>query len=129
MAAQLGWNEKEKNLVSTLREQGRKFLIRLKDDCYDDLVDTFFNELSEQRAVEFRLMTQYAYSILLEADKVFLALNEPEKYLDNSSKSWDPAWIEKRIGNPKPGKVNNLRAGYPTGNVKGINPGPRKKNI
>ncbi|GEM_PF-434419 len=109
LAAQLGWNEKEKNLVSRLREQGRKLLVRLKDDSYDDLVDGFFNELSEQRAVEFRLMAQYVYSVLLEADKVFLALNEPAKYLASTSKSLDPAWIEKRIGNPKPGQVNKLR--------------------
>jgi CRISPR-associated endonuclease/helicase Cas3 len=109
LAAQLNWSQEDKNLVSKLRTQGRKFLIRLKDDCYDDLVADFFYNLNEQRAVEFRLMAQYVYSVLLEADKVFLALKEPEKYLDSTSKDWDPAWVHQRIGKPKQSKVNKLR--------------------
>jgi CRISPR-associated endonuclease/helicase Cas3 len=109
LASQLNWSQEDKNLVSKLRTQGRKFLIRLKDDCYDDLVADFFHNLNEQRAVEFRLMAQYVYSVLLEADKVFLALKEPEKYLESTSKYWDPAWVDQRIGKPKPSIVNELR--------------------
>lgn len=109
LAAQLSWSNEDKNLVFKLREEGRKFLITLKDDCYDDLVTDFFNNLNEQKAVEFRLMAQYVFSVLLEADKVFLALKEPEKYLENAGKNWEPAWIEKRIGQPKPSAVNKLR--------------------
>ncbi|MGI5920220.1 MAG: CRISPR-associated helicase Cas3' [Syntrophomonadaceae bacterium] len=109
LALQLNWSQEDKNLVSKLRTEGRKFLIRLKDDCYDELVAGFLYNLNEQSAVEFRLMVQYIYSILLEADKVFLALKEPEKYLDSNSKDWDPAWVEKQIGKPKQSKVNELR--------------------
>lgn len=104
----LGWSDTIKTIIINLQEQGRRGLSRLNDYFYDLITDYLFS-LTEEEAVVLRLKTQYAYSLLLEADKVFLALKEPEKYLDSPARNWEPAWVEQYLGQFKHSKANYIR--------------------
>lgn len=75
----------------------------------DDLVFPTFNNLSIPDAVAFRLKTQLLFSLLLEADKAFLAVKEPEVYLHRKRRHWMPNWIDQRIGQQKSSSVNKIR--------------------
>jgi len=75
----------------------------------DDVVLPAFEKLSIGEAVKFRLKSQLIFSLLLEADKAFLAVKEPKKYLSREKKYWKPEWIEQRIGEPKDTSVNKIR--------------------
>lgn len=66
-------------------------------------------KLPVESAVNFRLKTQLAFSILLEADKAFLAVKNPELYLKRESKLWQSQWIDQFIGTPEKTELNKLR--------------------
>lgn len=65
--------------------------------------------LDIQEAINFRLKCQLVYSILLEADKAFLAVSDPDLYIRRTINRWQTAWIDERIGNPNPSNINRLR--------------------
>ncbi|NLZ52029.1 MAG: CRISPR-associated helicase Cas3', partial [Thermoanaerobacteraceae bacterium] len=79
------------------------------NDYFYDLITYYLFSLSEEEAIVFRLKTQYTYSLILEADKIFLALKEPEKYLDSPTKNWDPAWVDQYLSQFKSNKTNEIR--------------------
>jgi len=87
----------------------------------DDLVFPAFNNLSIRDAVAFRLRTQLLFSLLLEADKALLAVNEPEVYLHRKRRHWMPNWIDQRIGQAKNASVNKIRQSIRTGVAQKIN--------
>jgi len=76
---------------------------------FDYVVLPIFQNLSIEDATAFRLKTQLLFSLLLEADKAFLAVKEPQKYLYRETRHWMPQWIEKRIGTPESTSVNKIR--------------------
>lgn len=69
----------------------------------------WIQSLDIQEAIKFRLKCQLVYSILLEADKAFLALSDPDLFLRRTTNKWQTAWIDQRIGNPHPTNTNRLR--------------------
>lgn len=75
----------------------------------DRTVKPTFDALSLDRAVEHRLITQFLFSVLLEADKAFLAMPDPKVYLERKRRSWEAIWVDKRIGTPKSTRVNDVR--------------------
>lgn len=89
------------NLTNRPWAEARRYL----DDC----VAPALRNLSIQDAVTLRLKTQLLFSLLLEADKAFLAVKEPRVYLHREHKNWLPQWIDRRIGKPKDTLVNKIR--------------------
>lgn len=75
----------------------------------DDAILPVFENLSIEEATTFRLKTQLLFSLLLEADKAFLAVKEPQRYLYRETRHWMPQWVEQRIGAPKDTPVNKIR--------------------
>ncbi len=75
----------------------------------DNKVFPTFKDLSIEEAVKFRLKLQLIFSLLLEADKAFLAVKEPQKYLYREHRYWKPEWIKRKIGDPKDTSVNKIR--------------------
>ena len=67
-------------------------------------------KLSIDEATAFRLKAQLVFSVLLEADKAFLAVGKPAAYLERTQKLWQSEWIEKKIGAPPDTNLNRLRA-------------------
>lgn len=65
--------------------------------------------LELEKAINFRLKTQLLFSILLEADKAFLAVQKPKRYLNRPRRHWQSAWITQQIGEPELTEVNRLR--------------------
>ncbi|MCD5397735.1 CRISPR-associated helicase Cas3' [candidate division NPL-UPA2 bacterium] len=75
----------------------------------DDAVLPVFENLSIEEATAFRLKTQLLFSLLLEADKAFLAVKEPQNYLYKETRHWMPGWVKQRIGKPEDTPVNKVR--------------------
>jgi len=75
----------------------------------DNEVLPVFENLSIEDAIKFRLKSQFIFSFLLEADKAFLAIKEPQKYLHRESQCWMSAWVEQKIGMPEDTVVNRIR--------------------
>ncbi len=65
--------------------------------------------LALEDAVVFRLKVQLVFSILLEADKAFLAVADPAQYLKHKPRYWKSEWIDQKIGSPEETDVNKLR--------------------
>lgn len=78
---------------------------RYLDKCIKPCMDS----LPIEQASEQRLRTQLLFSILLEADKAFLAAPDPKAHLERPRKTWDPAWVDMRIGMPQQTIVNVVR--------------------
>jgi len=75
----------------------------------DDVVLSAFENLSIEDAITFRLETQLLFSLLLEADKAFLAVEDPQIYIRREAKHWMPEWVEQKIGTPEATPVNKIR--------------------
>jgi CRISPR-associated endonuclease/helicase Cas3 len=60
-------------------------------------------------AVGYRLKVQLLFSLLLEADKAFLAVPDPAAHLDRPRRDWRPEWVSALIGTPEETPVNRLR--------------------
>lgn len=88
---------------------------------FDDVVLLVFENLSIEEATTFRLKTQLLFSLLLEADKAFLAVKEPQRYLYRETRHWMPRWVEQRIGTPKDTPVNKIRKSIRTNLEKRVN--------
>jgi len=89
--------------------------LKLKKYCWDELVDFLeeiqdrIKKLSLDEAVFFRLNLQFIYSILLESDKAFLAVEDHKGLLFQKGHSWELEWINSFIGSTKRGVVDDLR--------------------
>ncbi|WP_449244102.1 CRISPR-associated helicase Cas3' [Desulfobacca acetoxidans] len=68
-----------------------------------------FYALTLEEKIFFRLRSQLLFSILLEADKAFLAVPNPKVHLQRQPRYWQAAWIEQRIGSKEDSEVNRLR--------------------
>lgn len=86
----------------------KKIFRDVKDYLRNNLIRRF-HELNLEEAVKFRLYVQFLYSILLEADKAFLAIKNPSTYIKQNKNKWKTEWIRIRIGEPEPTKANELR--------------------
>lgn len=90
------------------KENTSKKIRNIKAFLHENLINSV-KDLEIDKAVEFRLYCQLAYSLLLEADKALLAVSNPEIYLTHSKKEWHSEWVEQRIGNPTGSETNDLR--------------------
>lgn len=93
--------------ISALNIEGRPWAEVLR--YLDDRVLPEFETLPIEDAIIFRLKTQLFFSILLEADKAFLAVKEPQKYLSREPKKWMSKWVDQKIGLPEDTSVNKVR--------------------
>ena len=85
-----------------------RFLVKLKKFIINRVVAKLLS-LSIEDAVDFRLKAQLVYSMLLEADKAFLAVSDPERYLKRDVRQWQSRWIDQHIGIPEDSATNQLR--------------------
>jgi CRISPR-associated endonuclease/helicase Cas3 len=83
-------------------------LIRKAKRYLDVIIERLFS-LNEKEATHFRIRTQFVFSLLLEADKAFLALSDRTHYEKRNSRYWDPCWVEKRIDGREKSETNQLR--------------------
>lgn len=74
------------------------------EDCWEEI-----DALPLMDAVHFRLWTQLLFSILLEADKAFLAVSDPATYLDYESVSMPVTLVEDYIRSQPDTPLNMLR--------------------
>jgi CRISPR-associated endonuclease/helicase Cas3 len=85
-----------------------KFLVTLKKFLFDSVIAKLYS-LTVEEAVDFRLKAQLIYSMLLEADKAFLAVSDPARYLKRDARQWQVRWIDQYIGTPQDSATNQLR--------------------
>lgn len=78
------------------------------NDLLEDYVGDQINEQSLEAAVCYRIITQFMFSLLLEADKALL-IASIEKHLSFERHKWSTEWISNRIGKPSKTKMNSLR--------------------
>lgn len=100
--------ELERAVQGGATKDASKFLMTLKKFLYDRIVAKLFS-MSEEEAVGFRLKAQLVYSMLLEADKAFLAVSDPARYLRRDARQWQVQWINQYIGTPQNSATNQLR--------------------
>ena len=93
--------------VSRLKLNSRPWVVA--KEHLDDYIFPIFNSLSIEKGLIFRLKTQLLFSILLEADKAFLAVKEPQKYIELKRKQWMAEWVDKKIGRPEETLINKIR--------------------
>lgn len=93
--------------ISRLNLEDRPWAKALK--YIDDNLLPVFEDLSIEDALVFRLKTQLLFSLLLEADKAFLAVKDPQKYLYREQRHWLPQWVDQKIGSPEDTPVNRIR--------------------
>ncbi len=82
----------------------------LLDDGTDHL-SQLFDTVMKAEDVRFRLLCQLAFSVLLEADKAFLAIDEPDRpeYLASRREALDPGVVERFLWDKPPSNVNGVR--------------------
>jgi len=100
--------ELERSVQSGATKDANKFLVTLKKFLVNRIAAKLFS-LSTEEAVDFRLKAQLIYSILLEADKAFLAVSDPARYLKRDARQWQARWINQYIGTPQDSATNQLR--------------------
>ncbi len=88
--------------------EGRKIFREIRDYLRDNLIGRF-HRLSLEEAVRFRVYVQLIYSVLLEADKAFLAVTNPSTYSEKRVNKWQLEWITGKIGQPERTLANDLR--------------------
>lgn len=74
------------------------------ENCWEEI-----DALPLMNAVHFRLWAQILFSILLEADKAFLAVSDPAAYLDYESVSMPVTLVEDYIRSQPDTPLNTLR--------------------
>lgn len=75
----------------------------------DNIVVPTFENLPIEEAVKFRLKSQLVFSLLLEADKAFLAVKEPQRYLYREPRDWKSEWVEQRIESLEKSSINGIQ--------------------
>ncbi len=108
LEAEVGFDFSTKKFIAALKNDSGANISKLKR-MLNKIIKSDFWSMTEEAAVDFRLKVQLVYSILLEADKAFLAISDPKRYLQRPARQWQLAWIEKRIGKVENNFVNNLR--------------------
>jgi CRISPR-associated endonuclease/helicase Cas3 len=89
-------------------DNSTRFLAALKKFVTNRIAAKLFS-LSDEEAVNFRLRAQLVFSMFLEADKAFLAVSDPGRYLKREVRHWQPQWIDQYIGEPDNTATNRLR--------------------
>jgi len=86
-------------------EDARRWLFRRQQ------VGERLRALSLTEAVQFRLWTQFLFSLLLEADKAFLALREEKlrQYFQQARPMLNPEWVNQRLAQLPDTPLNALR--------------------
>ncbi|WP_200155102.1 CRISPR-associated helicase Cas3' [Chromatium okenii] len=86
-------------------EDARRWLFRRQD------IAEKLHALSTEEAVHFRLWTQFIFSLLLEADKAFLALSQEntQRYLQVARPALSPECVTKRITDLTTTPLDDLR--------------------
>lgn len=100
--------ELERSVQGGAAQEAGKLLVTLKKFLIDRIAAKLFS-LSIEDAVNFRLKAQLVYSLLLEADKAFLAVSDPARYLRRDNRKWQVRWIDQYIGTPQDSVTNQLR--------------------
>ncbi|QTA80758.1 Putative CRISPR-associated helicase Cas3 [Desulfonema limicola] len=100
--------EKETDVPLTGLSSDKKMFLKISRFLKNHLFSSL-RKLSVDDAVIFRLKTQLSFSILLEADKAFLAVKNSDLYLKRDPRFWQSQWIDLFIGNPEDTEVNRLR--------------------
>ena len=100
--------EQASGLVLSGVAPDKKMLLAIKRFMTQEIFPAL-RGLKLEKAVAFRLKTQLIFSILLEADKAFLAVKKPERYLNRPRRYWQSAWVARQIGDPELTDVNRLR--------------------
>ncbi|HCK98638.1 MAG TPA: CRISPR-associated helicase Cas3' [Candidatus Marinimicrobia bacterium] len=80
---------------------------RISDLLEDQIVEILDNQ-SLETVICYRIMTQFMFSLLLEADKILLVA-DIHKHIAYKRHDWKLEWIEKKIGKPPRKKINILR--------------------
>lgn len=69
----------------------------------------FLKSAEPGEGVRFRLKAQLIFSLLLEADKAFLAVPDPVAHMVRRPRPWRSAWIDEMLANAEETAVNHLR--------------------
>lgn len=85
-----------------------KLLLIAKKLLINKVIPKFLN-MGIDEAVDYRLKTQLVFSMLLEADKAFLAVSNPDQYLHREVRNWRANWVDQYIGTPINTFTNQLR--------------------
>jgi CRISPR-associated endonuclease/helicase Cas3 len=80
----------------------------------------FVKSAEQSDAVRFRLKAQLVFSLLLEADKAFLAVPDPAAHAVRRPRPWRSAWIDEMLANAEETAVNDLRKNAREAVVKAI---------
>ncbi|HNV70616.1 MAG TPA: CRISPR-associated helicase Cas3' [Candidatus Ozemobacteraceae bacterium] len=75
----------------------------------DDRLIPALKALSLDDAWHYRLAAQFIYSLLLEADKVFLAVPDAQKHLTRTPVDFDPGWVSWRTRDAPDSPINEIR--------------------
>lgn len=75
----------------------------------DTKISPAFDALLLEPAIDHRLRTQLLFSVLLEADKAFLAVPDPKLHLERKRRIWEAIWVDNRIGRAEFTPVNDVR--------------------
>lgn len=74
------------------------------EGCWEK-IDT----LKTTEAINYRLWVQLLFSILLEADKAFLAVSNPELYIDHKPVYFSPGLVDVFVKDQDDAPINSLR--------------------
>ena len=77
---------------------------QLIEECWEKV-----GEMSIDTAIDYRLWIQWLFSILLEADKAFLAVKNPDLYLSHQPVYFLPGLVDDFIGTQDDSPINQLR--------------------
>mgnify|MGYP000663302113 CR=1 FL=1 len=83
--------------------------IREMESFLEDEIMPVFYAMSLQDALNFRLRAQLIFSMLLEADRAFLAVPNARDLLKRRPRKWKSIWVEQKIGKCKDNHVNLIR--------------------
>lgn len=74
------------------------------DECWEEL-----DLLPVDEAIRYRLWVQWLFSVLLEADKAFLAVKDPTRYLEHKLIHFPVSLVDDFIDRQKDAPINKLR--------------------
>ena len=83
--------------------------IREMESFLEDEIMPVFYAMDHQDALNFRLRTQLIFSMLLEADRAFLAVPNARDLLKRRPRKWKSIWVEEKIGECEDNHVNSIR--------------------
>jgi CRISPR-associated endonuclease/helicase Cas3 len=108
LARESGISLQDLTVIQDLVASPNRSIIKCMGYLDDEVIPDCLG-LDEDEAIDYRLQVQLIYSVLLEADKAFLAVSDPEQYLKRERRPWRSAWVDEKIGTPKDTFTNHLR--------------------